>query len=91
MSAATSSAAARFAALHRSGCFVLPNPWDVGSATYLHKLGYQALATTSAGFAFARGLPDAVGALTLDELDGSVKDGDVSLRCDRSGERVGRR
>ena len=52
------SAIARFQALHESGCFVLPNPWDAGSAVYLEHLGFQALATTSAGFAFSRGLPD---------------------------------
>lgn len=52
------SAVARFHELHASGCFVLPNPWDVGSAIYLEHLGFHALATTSAGAAFARGLPD---------------------------------
>src|SRR6266567_4321444 len=52
------SAVARFHALHKSGCFVLPNPWDVGSAVYLQHLGFKALATTSAGFAFSKGLPD---------------------------------
>lgn len=56
--AAVSPATATFRALHQSGCFVLPNPWDVGSALYLRHLGFKALATTSAGVAFARGLPD---------------------------------
>ena len=46
-----------FRALHDRGCFVLPNPWDVGSARYLQHLGFPALATTSAGFAFPQGLP----------------------------------
>jgi 2-methylisocitrate lyase-like PEP mutase family enzyme len=55
---AQSSAVARFRALHQSGCFVLPNPWNVGTAIYLQHLGFIALATTSAGFAFSRGLPD---------------------------------
>ena len=55
-----SSVVARFRALHESGCFVLPNPWDIGSAVYLRHLGFEALATTSAGFAFSRGLPDSV-------------------------------
>ncbi len=50
---------AAFRALHESGCFVLPNPWDIGTARYLQHLGFSALATTSAGFAFSRGLPDA--------------------------------
>jgi 2-methylisocitrate lyase-like PEP mutase family enzyme len=49
---------AAFRALHERGCFVIPNPWDVGSARYLQYLGFPALATTSAGFAFSQGLPD---------------------------------
>jgi 2-methylisocitrate lyase-like PEP mutase family enzyme len=48
----------QFRELHESGCFVLPNPWDPGSAIYLERLGFKALATTSAGFAFSKGLPD---------------------------------
>jgi 2-methylisocitrate lyase-like PEP mutase family enzyme len=47
-----------FRELHQSGCFVIPNPWDVGSARYLKHLGFKALATTSAGMAFSHGLPD---------------------------------
>jgi 2-methylisocitrate lyase-like PEP mutase family enzyme len=47
-----------FRKLHESGCFVIPNPWDVGSARYLQGLGFKALATTSAGFAFTQGFPD---------------------------------
>src|ERR1051325_9937793 len=53
-----SSVVEKFHALHASGCFVLPNPWDAGSAIYLEQLGFKALASTSAGFAFSRGLPD---------------------------------
>jgi len=49
---------ATFRKLHAQGCFVLPNPWDVGSARYLQGLGFKALATTSAGFAFTQGLAD---------------------------------
>lgn len=49
---------AAFQALHREGCFVLPNPWDIGSAKYLERIGFNAIATTSAGFAFSQGLPD---------------------------------
>jgi 2-methylisocitrate lyase-like PEP mutase family enzyme len=49
---------AAFRRLHESGCFVLPNPWDVGSALHLQQLGFQALATTSAGFAWSQGLAD---------------------------------
>jgi 2-methylisocitrate lyase-like PEP mutase family enzyme len=47
-----------FRGLHERGCFVIPNPWDVGSARYLQHLGFPALATTSAGFAFSQGLAD---------------------------------
>ena len=49
---------AAFRNLHKQGCFVMPNPWDTGTALYLSHLGFPALATTSAGFAFAGGLPD---------------------------------
>jgi 2-methylisocitrate lyase-like PEP mutase family enzyme len=49
---------AAFRKLHESGCFVIPNPWDAGTARYLRHLGFTALATTSAGFAFSRALPD---------------------------------
>jgi 2-methylisocitrate lyase-like PEP mutase family enzyme len=49
---------AAFRKLHERGCFVIPNPWDVGTARYLRHLGFKALASTSAGFAFSRGLPD---------------------------------
>lgn len=47
-----------FRRLHESGCFVIPNPWDVGSARYLQSLGFEALATTSSGFAWSQGRPD---------------------------------
>lgn len=50
---------AAYRKLHESGCFVIPNPWDAGSALYLRHLGFKALATTSAGYAFSLGLPDA--------------------------------
>jgi methylisocitrate lyase len=49
---------ARFRQLHESGCFVLPNPWDVGSARLLEQLGFVAAATTSSGFAWSLGRPD---------------------------------
>jgi len=55
-----------FRTLHERGCFVIPNPWDVGSARYLQHLGFPALATTSAGFAFSQGLPDSEAAISLD-------------------------
>lgn len=54
-----------FRRLHESGCFLLPNPWDRGTAIYLRHLGYPALATTSAGLAFSKGLPDSVTAIPL--------------------------
>ena len=56
-----------FRALHTSGCFVIPNPWDVGSARFLHQLGFPALATTSAGFAFSQGPPDSDTAVSRDQ------------------------
>jgi 2-methylisocitrate lyase-like PEP mutase family enzyme len=55
-----------FHALHRSGCFVMPNPWDVGSARALERLGFPALATTSAGMAWTLGRPDTEA--TLEEV-----------------------
>jgi 2-methylisocitrate lyase-like PEP mutase family enzyme len=66
MKSTQTSLAAKFRALHESGCFVLPNPWDVGTAIYLERLGFRALATTSAGFAFSRGKPD--GGVPRDEM-----------------------
>src|SRR3954462_3016971 len=48
----------RFRELHQSGCFVIPNPWDIGSAKLLAQLGFPALATTSSGFAWSRGRQD---------------------------------
>src|SRR5437588_6908126 len=61
-----SSAIEQFRALHESGCFILPNPWDAGSAIYLEHLGFKALATTSAGFAFSKGFAD--GAVSLEMM-----------------------
>lgn len=61
-----------FKALHaRPGIFVIPNPWDAGSAKMLASLGYQALATTSAGHAFSQGKPD--GALGLEQTLDNVR------------------
>ena len=61
-----SPAIEEFRVLHESGCFVLPNPWDLGSTVYLQHLGFKALATTSAGFAFSKGLADGTAAVSLD-------------------------
>src|SRR2546429_6399013 len=69
-----SSAFAEFRPLHEQGCFVLPNPWDVGSAVYLRHLGFKALATTSAGFAFTQGLPDSVSAVPRDLMLAHIRD-----------------
>ncbi|TDQ80516.1 2-methylisocitrate lyase-like PEP mutase family enzyme [Dongia mobilis] len=49
---------ARFRELHKVGCFVIPNPWDVGSARLFQHMGFQALASTSSGFAWTTGRPD---------------------------------
>jgi 2-methylisocitrate lyase-like PEP mutase family enzyme len=54
----SSSKIAVFRRLHESGCFVIPNPWDRGSAIFLQKAGFKALASTSAGFAWSAGRPD---------------------------------
>ncbi len=59
-----------FRALHQGDAFVIPNPWDAGSARILAGLGFEALATTSSGFAFTLGRPD--GAATLDEVAAHV-------------------
>lgn len=63
-----------FRDLHRSGCFVMPNPWDIGSAVQLAALGFPALATSSAGFAFTRGLPDTPASLSVDEVLAHVRE-----------------
>lgn len=70
---------AAFRKLHESGCFLIPNPWDIGTARYLRHLGFKALATTSSGFSFSRGRPDGTGAVSRDmalqhiaEIAGSV-------------------
>jgi 2-methylisocitrate lyase-like PEP mutase family enzyme len=57
---------AEFHRLHSSGCFVMPNPWDVGSALALEQMGFQALATTSAGLAWTSGHADTQA--TLDQV-----------------------
>jgi 2-methylisocitrate lyase-like PEP mutase family enzyme len=62
------AATAAFRRLHDSGCFVLPNPWDVGSARLLAHAGCAALATSSAGFAFTRGQTDGADAVPLDAM-----------------------
>ncbi len=71
-SAQNESVAAKFRAMHESGCFVLPNPWDIGTAIYLEHLGFEALATTSAGFAFSRGKRD--GGVPRDEMLAHIRE-----------------
>ena len=75
-----------FRELHEQGCFVIPNPWDRGTAIALAAMGFPALATTSAGFAFARGVPDAPHALgvhaVLDNIAEIVDAVDVPVNAD---------
>src|SRR5213079_3733719 len=54
----TAARIAAFHRLHEGGCFVIPNPWDIGSARMLERLGFPALATTSSGFAWSQGRRD---------------------------------
>ncbi len=76
-----------FHALHGSGCFVIPNPWDVGSALYLQSFGFKALATTSSGFAWSQGLRD--GAISLEQalahFRSLVEATDLPLNADFEG------
>lgn len=68
----SSAKIATFRRLHESGCFVIPNPWDRGSAIFLEKLGFKAIASTSAGFAWSQGRPD--NKVTVDQLLAHLKD-----------------
>ena len=75
-----------FRNLHQQGCFVIPNPWDVGTARYLRHLGFDALATTSSGAAFALGLPDTDWAVPRDtmlaHIAGIVEATDLPVNAD---------
>ena len=73
-----------FRQLHESGCFAIPNPWDVGSALYLQSLGFKALATTSSGFAWSQGHADNGIArdLVLDHLATLVAATDLPVNAD---------
>lgn len=66
------SARQAFKQLHRSGCFLIPNPWDAGSARYLQTLGFQALATTSSGFAWSHAQAD--GAMHREQVLAHLRD-----------------
>ncbi len=68
------AAVQRFHSMHKYGCFVMPNPWDVGTAIYLERLGFEALATTSAGFAFSRGLADSATAVDRYDMIGHIRE-----------------
>jgi methylisocitrate lyase len=68
---ATVDRIAAFRQLHQSGCFVIPNPWDLGSARVLEHLGFRALATTSAGFAWSIGRPD--NGVTVEDVLGHMR------------------
>jgi len=68
----TSDKRSAFRQLHETGCFMLPNPWDVGSALYLQSLGFKALASSSAGFAWTQGRAD--GALTREQVLAHLKE-----------------
>src|SRR5713226_8289537 len=61
-----------FRRLHETGCFAIPNPWDIGTAKYLQHLGFKAIATTSAGFAFSRGLAD--GSVKRDDMIAHIRE-----------------
>lgn len=70
--------------LHQSGCFVIPNPWDVGSARYLQSLGFKALATTSSGAAWSMGSPDnniTLG-MALAHIQGMVEASEMPVNAD---------
>jgi 2-methylisocitrate lyase-like PEP mutase family enzyme len=73
-----------FAELHKSGCFVIPNPWNVGSARYLQGLGFKAIASTSSGYAHSRGRPD--GGVGIQEVLAHYRDiaeaTDIPLNAD---------
>ncbi|MEP6872647.1 MAG: isocitrate lyase/phosphoenolpyruvate mutase family protein, partial [Anaerolineaceae bacterium] len=73
-----------FRELHESGCFVIPNPWDVGSTRFLQHLGFSALATTSAGAAFTMARPDGgvPRAMMLDHIRSVVEATDLPVNAD---------
>ena len=73
-----------FHRLHESGCFVIPNPWDPGSARYLQGLGFKALATTSAGFAWSKAQPDngVTRDMVIAHLEEMVAATDVPINAD---------
>lgn len=85
--ASVSEKRAAFHALHRSGCFIIPNPWDVGSAKWLQGLGFKALASTSSGFAWSKGFADnqVTRDVVLAHLSELVAATDVPINADFEG------
>jgi 2-methylisocitrate lyase-like PEP mutase family enzyme len=85
--AAVSEKRAAFRRLHEAGCFVIPNPWDVGSTRALQAMGFKALATTSAGFAWSRGQGD--GGVKRDDMLAHIAElsaaADVPMNADFEG------
>ena len=77
----------RFRELHQTGCFVIPNPWDAGSARLLERLGFRALATTSSGMAWSQGRPDNQVSLedALDHISRIAEAVDVPVNADFEG------
>ena len=73
-----------FRSMHEQGCFVIPNPWDIGSARYLQHLGFKALATTSLGYAYAAGYADGEvpRGLMLDHIAELVEATDLPVNAD---------
>lgn len=78
---------ATFHALHKSGCFVIPNPWDIGSARWLQGMGFKALASTSSGFAWSKGFADnhVTREMVLTHLSELVAATDVPINADFEG------
>lgn len=83
----TSEKRSAFRRLHESGCFVIPNPWDIGTVRYLQNMGFKALATTSAGYAWSRGFAD--GGVPRDEMLAHIAElsaaADVPVNADFEG------
>src|SRR5262249_40420917 len=83
----TAEKRATFRRLHQSGCFVIPNPWDIGTTRHLQSMGFKALATTSAGYAWSAGFGD--GAVPRDQMIAHIAEisaaADVPVNADFEG------
>jgi len=84
MSSSIAAKRRAFRQLHETGCFLIPNPWDVGTSRYLQSLGFKALATTSSGFGWSIGRPDTSKPrdMALAHLHAIVSDTDVPVNAD---------